>query len=316
MTTSDKMKAAIFQQYGNVDVLEIADIPKPSPKHGEILVQVKAAAVNPKDTFIRKGRFTRFTGNQFPKQVGFDFAGDVVETHSKDYQIGDAVFGMLDGWQGATCAEYVTAPTDQIAKKAETVSYEAAAAVPLVALTALQALRDEANIKEGNAVCINGASGGVGTMAVQIAKLYGAQVTAIASAKNHEFLYELGADSCVDYREQDITKTNKQFDIFFDVFGNTRFAYIKAILKKNGTWVSTVLKRHVFVSTMLSKFSSKKAKLIVVKSNTDDLQQIANWMNESRLKAIIHDIYPLTDIQAAHKQQESKHTRGKIVIKM
>ncbi|MEL7435259.1 MAG: NAD(P)-dependent alcohol dehydrogenase, partial [Chloroflexota bacterium] len=274
------MQAAVFDHYGDVDVLHIADIPRPTISAGQILVKVHAAAINPKDTFIRKGRFKRFTGNDFPKTTGFDFAGVVAESQVDDLPLGTPVFGMLDGWHGATCAEYVVVAGEQVAIKPDNVSFVDAAAIPLVGLTALQALRDEGGLRENanQSVCINGASGGVGTMAVQIAKRYGAKVTAIASERNHAFLRELGADHCIDYRQTDITQTNSQFDIFFDVFGNINYRNAKPILTPSGTWVSTVLKLHVFVSMMLSRFTRQSAKLVVVKANRADLQQLGEWL--------------------------------------
>ena len=164
-------------------------------------------------------------------------------------------------------------------------------------------------------MCINGASGGVGSVAVQIAKILGAQVTAVSRAENHDFLRELGADTCLDYREVDITESGQKFDIFFDVFGNRRYDEIEPILTNSGVWVSTVLQPHVFASVEATKSSSgKKAKLVIVKSSRADLDIISGWVNNGRLKPIIHAIYPLTDIRAAHAQQESKHSRGKIII--
>ncbi len=308
------MRAAIFNQYGTSDVLEISDLPKPTLKPNHILVKVQAAAINPKDTFIRKGRFKQFTGNQFPQFTGFDVAGKIVASDSENLPVGAHVFGMLEGWHGGTCAEYVLVQSHQCAIIPNSIRMIDAAALPLVTLTALQALRDEASIKQGMCVCINGASGGVGSMAVQIAKIYGAHVTAIASQANHDFLYEIGADACIDYHETDIRTVNQTFDIFFDVFGNTRFADIKPILTKKSTWVSTVIQPHVFISMGLSILSKKRAKLVVVKAIADDLAQISEWVATEKLKAIIHSVYPLEEIRAAHQQQESKHTRGKIVI--
>jgi NADPH:quinone reductase-like Zn-dependent oxidoreductase len=313
------MKAAIFHQYGKTDVLEIADIPKPSISPDEILVRVHAAAINPKDTFIRKGRFQRLTGNRFPKQTGFDFAGEIAElgANIRDFKLGDAVFGMFDGWQASTCAEYIKAKPHEFALKPQSASFEESAALPLVALTALQALRDDARLQAGAKLCINGASGGVGTMALQIAKILGAHVTALASTSNHTFLKELGADECLDYKDVDILKTEKRFDAFFDVFGNTRFGKVKPILSENGVWISTVIQPHVFRSVFFSRFfSRKKAKLVVVKSRREDFAQIAEWVDEGKLKPIIHAVYPLEQIREAHAQQESKHTRGKVVVKI
>ena len=219
---------------------------------------------------------------------------------------------MLDGWHGATCAEYVAVTTEQAALKPASLSFAEAAALPLVSSTALQAFRDEANMQDGQAVCINGASGGVGSVAVQIAKIMGARVTAVSGAENHDFLHDLGADACIDYRDVDITKSDQRFDIFFDVFGNQRFDAIKPILTSKGVWVSTVLQPHVFASVEETKSGSgKKAKLVIVKSSRADLDTISGWVNGGRLKPIIHSTYPLTEIQAAHAQQETKHTKAR-----
>lgn len=310
------MRAIVFYHYGDTDVLQVDNVPEPVPGKGDILVRVNYSAVNPKDTFIRKGRFKRFPVNRFPQRIGFDFSGIVAESHHPSYSEGDAVFGMLEGWQGGSCAEYIVVKAHQLAKKPESIPFDQVASVPLVGLTALQALRDDAGIKSGDRVCINGASGGVGSMAVQIAKVYGAHVTAIASASNHEFLYSLGADICIDYRETDISTGDNPFDIFFDVFGNTRFARIKPLLSPTGTWVSTVIQAHVFISQALTVFSRKSAKLVVVKANPDDFRLLTDWMESAKVKAIIQDIFPMENTAVAHEQQQSKHTRGKLLIRI
>ena len=297
--------------------MHIADMPRPQIKAGEILVRVHAAAVNPKDTLIRKGYLKRFTGHDFPQLLGFDFSGQVAEVGSniKTFQEGDPVFGMLDGWHGRTCAEYIAVKPNQAAPKPDSLSFADAAALALVSSTALQTFRDEANIEEGQSLCINGASGGVGSVAVQIAKAFGAHVTAVSRAENHDFLRSLGADSCIDYREVDIAGGDHKFDIFFDVFGNQRFEAIKPILTDNGVWVSTVLQPHVFASVEATRSSSgKKARLVIVKSSREDLDIISGWVDAGLLKPIVHDLFPLDQIGEAHTQQETKHTRGKIVI--
>lgn len=311
------MKAAVFYEYGSVDVLTIAEMPKPVPKPHEILVQVKAAAINPKDTFIRKGRFKSLTGNRFPKLTGFDFAGTIAAMglNVAGWQVGDAVYGMVDGWHGATCAEHIAVPANHLARKPDYYSFEEAAAVPLVALTALQALRDKGQIQSGQRVCINGASGGVGTMAVQIAKIYGAHVTTITSADNLDFCRELGADATLDYRQTNIPQQNEKYDIFFDVFGNQSFRAVRPILTEYGIYISTVFKRHVFISQWMTRFFGKqKARLVVVRPTTADLDTISQWLNTGELKPVIHSIFTLDQIREAHQQQESKHTRGKIVV--
>ena len=313
------MKAVMINRYGAPDELEIVDIPRPDLKPNEILLRVRAAAINPKDTLIRKGRFKRFTGNRFPMQMGFDFAGEVIQTgdQAKDVKEGQHIFGMLDGWYGGTYAEYVAVKPSQFAIKPKSLTFEQAAALPMVSLTALQALRDEADIKAGKNICINGASGGVGSMAVQISKIHQAVVTAVSSLSNHDFLHDLGADTCIDYHDENISQTKNEFDIFFDVFGNQPFQKIKHVLSKNGVWVSTILRPHVFISLAATMFfSRKKAKLVTVKSNRNDLAQIRGWVEAGKLQPIIHEIFPLERIREAHTQQETKHTRGKIVIRV
>ena len=311
------MRAAIFNKYGGTKVLEIVEMDRPPVKTDEILVRVKAAAVNPKDTFVREGRFRIFTGKRFPMQTGYDFAGEVEAVGDRVSAIekGESVYGMLDCWHGRTCAEFVVVKPSMFARMPESLSFEEAAALPLTASTALQALRNEAGIEEGFRVGINGASGGVGTMTVQISKLLGAHVTAFSSKKNHDFLRILGADTCIDYHNTDFSNIGQRFDIFFDVFGNQPYGKIKSALTQTGTWVTTVVKPHVFMSQFAtSLFGKKRARLVVVKSRHEDLSIVRDWVETGYLKPVIHAVYPLDKIREAHAQQETKHARGKIVI--
>lgn len=310
------MKAAIFNEFGSADVLRIVDLAPPTPKENEVLVRIRAAAVNPKDTFIRKGRFAALTGSHFPMTCGFDFSGEVAETNeAAGFEKGAPVFGMLDGWYGATCAQYISVKPHQLRRKPANLSFEEAAALPLVSLTALQALRDEARIESGFHVCINGAAGGVGSMAVQIARRYDAAVTAVSSEANHAMLNELGADRCIDYHHEDVGQSGRRFDIFFDVFGNRLFDEIAPILSPQGTWVSTVLRPEVGEAVERTKDSTgRQAKLVIVRSDSGDLDQVRRWVEAGLIRPVIHAIYPLSDIAVAQRQQESKHTRGKLVV--
>jgi len=311
------MRAAIFHKFGGTEVLELAEIENPRARADEVLVHVRAAAINPKDTFVRKGRFRLFTGRRFPMQTGYDFAGEVAAVGERVTTLvkGESVFGMLDCWRGRTCAEFVAVKPGMLAPMPESLSFEEAAALPLTASTALQALRDEAGIKPNYRVAINGAGGGVGVMAVQIAKLLGAQVTAVGSQANHAFLENLGADTCVDYHTSVVAAGDQRFDIFFDVFGNQTFRIIKPVLTRTGTWVSTVVQPHVFMSQLASGLiGQKRARLVVVKSRHADLTLIRTWVETGQLRPVIQEVYPLAKIREAHAQQETKHTRGKIVI--
>jgi NADPH:quinone reductase-like Zn-dependent oxidoreductase len=313
------MKAAVIKAFGDTDQIGIVDIPRPEPRPDELLVRVRAAAVNPKDTFIRKGYLKAYTGEQFPMPMGFDFAGEIaaVGEGTTEAMVGTAVYGMLDGWEGRTCAEYLAVRPDQLAAMPAGLSFEEAAALPLVSSTALQALRDQAGIQPGFAVCVNGAAGGVGSAAVRIATILGAEVTATGSPGNHDFLRELGAVGCVDYRAEDITRSKRRFDIFFDVFGNQPFDKVKPILNPEGIWVSTVLQPHVFKSVEETRNSTgRKARLVIVASRREDLDQIRGWVEAGQLGPVIHQVYPLAQIGEAHTQQETKHTRGKLVIRI
>lgn len=314
------MKAALLRGYGDVEQLQVGEWPQPQPGPGEVLVRVRAAAVNPKDTFIRKGRFRPFSGKKFPMLMGFDFAGEIAGLGDgvAGWNEGDAVYGMLrEVFRGRTCAEYLAVAPAQFAAKPANLSFEEAAALPLASLTALQALRDDGGVQPGDSVCVNGASGGVGSMAVQIARRYGADVTAVSREENHPALFELGARECIDYRKTNLREIEDRFDIFFDVFGNQRFRRVRRLLKPGGTWVSTVLQPHVFLSSLGSRLiPGRRARLVMVRSRHEDLELLRGWVERGEIRPVIHGIYPLSEIADAHRQQESKHSRGKIVIRM
>ena len=250
-------------------------------------------------------------------QSGFDFSGEVAAAvgQTQGFEMREPVFGMIDGWAGRTCAQYISVEPYQLSRKPDSLSHEEAAVLPLVSLTALQALRDEVAIKAGCRVCINGAAGGVGGMAVQIAKMYNASVTAIAGKSNHAFLKDLGADRCVDYHRTDITRSRECFDIFFEVFSDRLFESAQSILAPRGVWVSTVLRPEGMAAVERTKNSEvKRAKLIRVRSDPRDLAEIGRWVESGLIRPVIHDIFPMEKIGDAHKQQETKHTRGKLVV--
>ncbi len=314
------MKAALIQSYGPADTLRVAEVARPVPTAEEVLVRVHAAAINPKDTFIRKGRFRPFSGRSLPIQTGFDFSGVIEEVGAsvRDVVVGQPVYGMLrEVFHGRSCAEFLTVAPNQFANMPANLGFVEAAALPLAALTALQALRDDGGLSGSQRVCINGASGGVGSMAVQITRELGGHVTAISRAENHDFLHSLGASVCIDYREVDIRECDERFDVFFDVFGNHPFRAVRHLLNPGGTWVSTVLQPHVFVSALASRvLPGPNARLVVVKSNRQDLDLLRGWVESGALTPVVQEVFPLERIADAHRQQESKHTRGKIVIRI
>lgn len=316
---SGTMRSVIFNAYGSVDVLDVVERPLPSVGPDDVLVRVRAAAANPKDTFIRKGRFKRLTGNTFPQTLGSDYAGDVLEVGANvaHVQPGDAVWGAINGWKGGAHATHVLVKGAQLAHKPESLSYGEATAIPLAAQTALQSLRDLGNIQAKNHVLINGASGGVGTFAVQIARIYHAQITATCSARNVVLVTDLGADSVIDYTQVDILKSGLSLDIFFDVFGNYSYGQVKHLLKRGGIYVTTVPNIRNFRQSAVRRIlPGQSAYVVVVDSNTRDLNTLRQWVEDGKLRPVIDKVYPLDAIKSVHEHIQTKRTRGKVVITM
>ena len=311
------MKAIQFDGYGAPDVLVFRDTPRPLCGPGDLLVRVRAAGINPKDCLVRKGKFRWFTGRRFPLGLGHDFAGTVEEVgrRVKGFQAGDPVYGMTNGWKGRTYAEFLVARPSETALKPSSLSFVEAAAVPLAAMTALQALRDLGGLTRGQRVLINGSSGGVGTFAVQIACLLGAHVTAVCSGRNADMVRRLGAHEVIDYTREDIQQLAPPVDVLFDVFGNFRFPVIRSILTPQGRFISTVPGFPIIKWGILSRLASgPRAHMVIVKSRDVDLQTISGWIAEERLTPVVDRVVPLADAQDAHKYIETKRARGKVVL--
>lgn len=310
------MKAAVTTRYGGLDALEIHDLPEPAPGRGEVLVAVRAAGVNPKDVLVRKGKFRTMTGRSFPQRLGYDWAGEVVAVGPgvTEAAPGDRLFGMVDGWKAGACSERVAAKLDACAPMPESLSFEEAASLPLSSQTALQALRDLGRVKPGAEVLVNGASGGVGTLAVQIARALGARVTAVSSAANHELVLSLGADAVVDYRAADPLASRNAYDVVFDVFGNRRWDQAKGALRRGGSYVSTVPSLRIVIDSLRSLLGPRRARLVVVRSRRNDLLAIARMVGEGRLRPVVEKVLPLALIAEAHAHLETKRARGKVVL--
>ena len=312
------MKVVEYRRYGAAEVSALCERPVPEPGRGQLRVRVAGCALNPKDVLVRSGKFARITGRHFPRRMGYDFSGhvDAVGAGVSAFKPGDAVFGMLNGWDGGACAEKVLAAEDEMAAAPSRIALGEAAAVPLAALTALQALRDLAALRPGSRVCIHGASGGVGSFAVQIAKALGAHVTALCSAANHEWVRGLGADVLVDYRKTPPHGIAGRFDCFFDVFGNQSLARVRAKLAPQGVYVTTVPNLPNIAAHLLTRWwPGRRARLVVVRSRRADLEQLARWVQEGRLKPVIEAVLPLSRIVDAQLQIQGKRTRGKVVLK-
>jgi 2-desacetyl-2-hydroxyethyl bacteriochlorophyllide A dehydrogenase len=311
------MKAVFINQYGSTQVLQYGDIETPSLKRDQLLVKVYASSVNPVDWKIRAGQLQFLTGYNFPLVLGFDVAGLVVEIGESvtRFQRGDKIYAYLDSLPGGAYAEYAVVSERVACLKPETMSYEQAAAVPLAATTALQALRDLGQILPGHKVLINGASGGVGSYAVQIAKAFNAEVTAVCGTRNVELVQSLGADRMIDYTVQDFTKDTSVYDIVFDAVGKQSFSGCKNILKPNGVYVTTLPDPDSVVQNFLTFLApGKKSKLIVAQSSGQDLAYLKELVEAGKMRSVIEHTYPLSELAAAHTVSEQGHVVGKLAI--
>lgn len=313
------MRAAVFDRYGPVEVLDVREIPLPRPS--DVLVRVCAAGVNPKDSFVRKGRFRRLSGTRFPQQSGYDFAGVVVESAVSSLQPGSPVFGMVNGWHGRTMAEYLACRRDELTIAPTTLALAQAAALPVAALTALQALRDHIRLKVGQRVLINGASGGVGSFALQIAKARGAAVTAVASAASANRCRALGADEVLNYAQSklsDAARFEGLFDGVFDVFGNLSARRAQALLAPRGHFVTTVpsVANAIAALRSLLPWQRRRSSIVNVRSNAADLSLLADMVDRGALRVDIEASYGLEQVRDAHRHIEGKHTQGKVLVEI
>ncbi|MGV0025336.1 NAD(P)-dependent alcohol dehydrogenase [Phormidesmis priestleyi] len=312
------MKAAVIDRYGAPEVLRYADVDKPVITPDRLLVKVYASSINPIDWKIRQGLLKFLTGSKFPLILGFDVAGEVVEVSSQSsrFKVGDAIYARLDQLAGGAYAEYALVSEKVAAAKPSNMTYAEAAAVPLAAMTALQAFRDEGHLEVGQRVLINGASGGVGTYAVQIAKVLGAaEVVGVCSARNADLVKRLGGDSVIDYTQRDFTQDPTKYDIVFDVVGNRSFEECKRVLHPNGYYITTQPYPANYFQSFLTWFlPGQKYKVILLKSSADDLTFLKEQIEAGRVCSIVDRTYPLSEAAAAHRYAETDRTVGKVVI--
>lgn len=312
------MQAAYFNQYGPAEVLQYGELPTPIPKANQLLVRVRASSVNPVDWKMRKGELKFITGYKFPKIPGRDVAGEVVAVGNNvtRFAPGNRVYGMPSDGVGGANAQFVVLEEATVAFIPEKLSFEEAAAVPLAALTALQALRDKAQLLSGDRVIINGASGGVGSFAVQIAKALGAgEVTGVAGPDNQELVRSLGADRVLNHKEHDFTKDLSRYDIVFDAAGKSSFVASKAALRRNGRYVTTTPDpTNLFVDTAAAAFSDKTTHIFMAKNSGSDLALISVWLQTGTIRVVIDKTFPLQELAEAHRYNEKGSAAGKIVL--
>jgi NADPH:quinone reductase-like Zn-dependent oxidoreductase len=315
------MKAIVCAQYGPPDVLQFTDIAKPAPAENQVLVKIHAAAINPLDRFFMRGAplIRLIPGLRKPRdtRLGVDLAGQVaaVGKNVTQFKPGDEVFGACRG----SLAEYVCVPEDKLAPKPANLSFEEAAAVPVAALTVLQGFRDMGRIQPGHKVLIDGASGGVGTFAVQIAKLFGAEVTAVCSTRNVERARSLGADHVIDYTQEDFTKSGKRYNLIMGANAHHSIFDYRRLLTHDGIYVLVgggmpQIFQGLLLASLLSRVGSKKARFFIANLNQKDLVFLKELLEAGRVVPIIDRRYPLSDAAEAIRYLEQGHAQGKIVI--
>ena len=309
------MKAVLFRRFGGTDVLEWTEIEKPQPKRGEICVRVRTSSVNPFECDIREGAFKILTGRRFPMIAGHDIAGEVeaLGEGTSCFRVGDRVFAMRKAFSGGAHAEFAIVPETSAVLVPEGVSTEDAGVVPLAALTAWQVLHELGGLASGQRVLINGASGGVGTFAVQFARIAGAAVTGVCSQANAELVRSLGASEVIDYKAQDPTHATG-FDLVFDAVSKLPFGASKGMLRRGGVWVCTLFSGAYVAAWLLSPFRGRKIRLVTVKAKGQQLEQIGTLISEGKVEVVVDRPFPITEIAAAHVESASGHVRGKIAI--
>jgi len=311
-STKPMMKAIVFHEYGGPEVLKYEDVPRPEPKENEALVRVIAAGVNPVDALIRTGKYAKFFGTTLPLIPGYDIAGIVEKTGAKITKLkaGDSIYAYVL-WGGGY-AEYAVATEGEATAKPKSLNYIEAAAVPLVALTAWQALIDTAKLSAGQTVLIHGGSGGVGSMAIQIAKARGAKVIATASTSNQELLKQLGADVAIDYTKTKFEDVAKDVDVVLDSVGKDTLARSYGVVRKGGIIATLVAQPN---QAELDKHGIRGA-AISVKPNASELAEITKLIEEKKIKPVVSQVLLLTEAVKAQEQAATHHTRGKIVLKI
>ena len=320
------MKAIVCTKYGSPDVLKFEEVQKPVPGDDEVLIKVHAAAANAGDWHLMRAdpfMIRLMFGLLKPKYeiLGTDVAGHIeaIGKNVTQFQPGDEVFGDMSGSGFGAFAEYVCTPENRIALKPTNVTFEDAAAVPSAAVTALQALRDKGQIQSGQKVLINGASGGVGMFAVQIAKSFGAEVTAVCSTRNIEMAHSIGADHVIDYTKEDFTQNGQQYDLLLAANGYHPISDYKRALSPTGRYVMTggstaQLVQVLLLGPWISMTSGKKMSNMLVKSNQQDLIFMKKLLEEGSVVPIIDRHYPLSEVPKAIRYLEEGHARGKVII--
>ena len=313
------MKAAVFNKYGANNVVEVRDVPVPEYGPADVLIRVRAASVNPVDWKVRSGQARLMTGSRFPKVLGNECSGTVAAVGSsvRTFTVGQPVIGWPSIRGLGAFAEYCRVPETAVYPKAASIPFEHGACLPIAGLTALQALRDKGQVTYTRTVLINGAAGGVGHFAVQIAKIFGAEVTGVCSTTNNEFVRGLGADHIVDHTREDFTRGEARYDIIFDAVAKRSFNECKRVLSRRGIYISTLPSAAVLLNQYFTGYLfSRKAWSVWVRPSGPDLVWMENQVAAGKLKVSVDRIYRLDQVQEALAYSEAGKARGKIVLEI
>jgi NADPH:quinone reductase-like Zn-dependent oxidoreductase len=322
------MKAAVYRRYGPPNVIQINEVEKPVPNDNQVLIEVRAASVNPYDWHFMRGTpylVRIIAGLRKPKdtRLGVDVAGQVeaVGMNVTQFKPGDKVFGSCRG----AFAEYACASESAVVLKPDNVTFEQAASVPIAGFTALQGLRDKGQVQPGQKVLVNGAGGGVGTFAVQIARSYGADVTGVCSTGKADMVRSIGANRVIDYTQEDFTKSGQRYDVFFDAVGNHSLSACRRVLNLKGIyvggggtsdpWMIGPL-THMIAAFGLSRFGSQKFVGLLARNRQDDLKTMRELMESGKVTPVIDRRYRLSEVPEAIGYLEEGHARGKVVISL
>jgi NADPH:quinone reductase-like Zn-dependent oxidoreductase len=318
------MKAVVYHKYGSPEVLKLEEVDKPTPKDDEILIKVHAVSINGSDRegLIGKPLYARMGGLRKPGYpiLGSDIAGrvEVVGKNNTEFQVGDEVFGEIPGYHGGF-AEYVCTRGSTMARKPSSLTFEKAAAIPQAGVIALRAIRDKGQVQPGQKVLLNGAGGGAGTFALQLAKLHGAEVTGVDNTGKMDFLRSLGADYVIDYTREDFTRNGKQYDLILDVVAHRSVFAYKRALKRNGTYffvggsVATLF-QILLLGPWIRRTTGRNIRLLAVPQNRKDLIAITQLCEAGKVRPIIDRQYPLSEVPEALRYVGEGRAKGKIVI--
>ncbi|MBL8064113.1 MAG: NAD(P)-dependent alcohol dehydrogenase [Anaerolineales bacterium] len=316
------MKAFIYEKYGSPDVLHLAEVAKPVPADDQILIKIHAVSINGSDRegLIGKPLYARIGGLPNNNILGSDIAGRVeaVGKHNTEFQVGDEIFGEIPGYHGGF-AEYVCTRGKTMARKPAGMTFEEAASIPQAGVIALQAMREKGQVQPGQKVLINGAGGSAGTFAIQLAKLYGAEVTGVDSTGKMDFLRSLGADHVIDYTREDFTRNRDRYDLILDVIAHhSAFAYVRA-LKSNGTAFFVggsvrTLFQILLMGPLIKRITGKRIQILAVPQNRKDLLAIIELCEAGKVRPVIDRKYPFNEIPEAMRYVSNGHAKGKVVI--